>query len=395
MKKRIIIMMYYMHCGGVERALVDLLKNINPAEFEVDLFFLEKKGELLCEIPEYVNQLELDVSPLQREMIRAQSIKQLPKNIIFWKKPLHTADMMLRFAKYKCKHVRVPAYCAAMEYLHMNEYDIALDFHGYLSATTFVLAKKVKAKKKFTWIHSEMLVRGIEGFWDYLQNFDGIFCVSEVCRQLTTAKLPRYPEKAIRLFPNFLDTERILSLSKVPCEKKMGNGEVTLLTVGRLDPAKGYDMAIDAAQLLVQNGVDFRWYFCGEGDQRSALEEKIQSLNLQERVILLGYSDNPYAYMKNCDIYVQTSMHEGYGLTVLEALLLGCAVISTPVPCALEEIQDGDNGLIVEKTPESIADGIQRLIRDKQLLLKIKSNHPNVESVNRRSAEMLSQILEE
>ena len=76
---------------------------------------------------------------------------------------------------------------------------------------------------------------------------------------------------------------------------------------------------------------------------------------------------NPYPYIKAADIYVQSSRFEGFGLTITEAKILGRAIVCTNFPTAFNQLEDGKNGIIVEMTAESIASGIEKLLKDESL----------------------------
>ena len=88
-------------------------------------------------------------------------------------------------------------------------------------------------------------------------------------------------------------------------------------------------MAVEAACFLKKKGLAFKWYFIGEGSERKNIEKMISSYRLQNDVILLGLQTNPYPYMAQADVYVQTSRHEGFGMTIAEAKILGLPIVST------------------------------------------------------------------
>ena len=103
----------------------------------------------------------------------------------------------------------------------------------------------------------------------------------------------------------------------------MSNGKNKILTVGRLSDKKGQDLAIQAAELLKNANVDFVWYFVGDGETKNLLSKMILELHLENNVVLLGGRSNPYPYFENCDIYVQPSRSEGFGISLAEAKLFG------------------------------------------------------------------------
>ena len=392
--KKIAVMMYRMGCGGVERALIELLKRIDPNEYAVDLFLLEQKGEFLELIPEYINQMMLDIPDLDRELVQTMEIRPTVKSGIASGHFLQTVDLLLRYIKHKLRKTPAPAYVTAFEKMEMVEYDIALDFHGYASATTYVLAEKVNAKKKYTWIHGESCLRDLPVFWTYLQKFDKIFCVSGDLAESVKAILPQCSRERIEVFHNFVDCQRILErAADGPRLSGASGASVKLLTVGRMAWEKGYDMAIEAAAILKNRGIDFHWFFGGDGPLRSQLEQQIAQHGLVEQISLLGYCENPYSLMKDCDIYVQPSRSEGYGITIVEALVLGCPVISTRVAGAKEEITGGVNGMVEDIDARSIADGVTDLLSQPQLLNEMKRRNADFGTYNAESMKMFWEIL--
>ena len=180
-----------------------------------------------------------------------------------------------------------------------------------------------------------------------------------------------------RVFPEFEDKMVPLydinngdMIAKMAEEENPFTGEpapVKIVTVGRLVEQKGYDLAVDVAEILKQQGICFKWFFVGEGPERTRIENRIARANLEEQVVLVGAKDNPYVYMKHADIYVQTSRFEGYCLTLGEARMLNTPVISTNFDVVYNQLRDGENGLIVEMNAQAIADAIQRLWNDIEL----------------------------
>ena len=83
---------------------------------------------------------------------------------------------------------------------------------------------------------------------------------------------------------------------------------------------------------------------------------------------------NPYLYMARCDVYVQTSSFEGFGLTIAEAKILGKPVVSTNFDVVHDQLKHGENGLIAEMTPESVAGNIIHLLENDNLRNQIVAN---------------------
>ena len=142
-------------------------------------------------------------------------------------------------------------------------------------------------------------------------------------------------------------------------------GDINLLSIGRYCNAKNYDNVPDIAKRMIGHGlVNFKWYIIGFGGSEALIKSKIKEAGMEEHVILLGKKDNPYPYIKACDIYVQPSRYEGKSVTVREAQILGKPVAVTAYPTAPSQINDGVDGVIVPLDNEGCAQGLARFIAD-------------------------------
>lgn len=150
-----------------------------------------------------------------------------------------------------------------------------------------------------------------------------------------------------------------------------------ILAVGRLNALKRFDRLITAyAEAKVAETCLL--VILGEGELRKKLEEQVKAYGLQERVLLLGYESNPYKYMTRAEYLVMSSDTEAYPVVMIEALSLGCPVLSTDCPSGPREIiRDGENGLLVELNAEALAVGMQRLCHDNQLRERLSRQAPS------------------
>ena len=114
-----------------------------------------------------------------------------------------------------------------------------------------------------------------------------------------------------------------------------------------------------------------RWYLIGYGGDEPLIRQRIAEEGMEGKVIILGKKENPYPYIKACDIYVQPSRYEGNSVTVREAQVLGKPVVVTNYPTAASQIQDGIDGIIVPMDNEGCAQGIAHFLQDKQLQCSI------------------------
>ena len=123
--------------------------------------------------------------------------------------------------------------------------------------------------------------------------------------------------------------------------------EPIILGVGRLNEVKGFDDLIKAHKYLLMNNVKNKLIILGEGEQRGYLERLILELNVRDSVILKGFVDNPYKYMRSASVFVLSSKYEGFSVVIAEALSVGLPVVSTDCPSGPSEIlEDGKYGLL-------------------------------------------------
>lgn len=150
-----------------------------------------------------------------------------------------------------------------------------------------------------------------------------------------------------------------------------------VLAVGRLNALKRFDRLI-AAYAQANITENCRLIILGEGELRKNLEQQIKDYGLQERILLLGYEANPYKYMTRAEYLVMSSDTEAYPVVLIEALSLGCPVLSTDCPSGPREIiREGVNGLLVALTEQALAAGMQRLCTDSQLRERLSRQAPS------------------
>lgn len=116
------------------------------------------------------------------------------------------------------------------------------------------------------------------------------------------------------------------------------------------------------------------WYFVGDGVDRPKIESLISEKQLDDYIEITSLQDNPYPYIKNCDIYVQPSYEEAHPLSIIEAQILGKATVSTATVGGQSIIKDGENGVIAEINAESIAQKTSLIYQDTALQKAIQNN---------------------
>ena len=366
MKKQLLFVMNNLKVGGAEKALVSLLQTIDYEKYDVDLFLFEHDGMFLKSVPHKVHILPVPENYRYFEMPLSASVKAFLK-----KGKISLALARIGFGYvYRTKKIGTQQEQFSWKFLRAampklsKKYDAAI---GYLEKRpNYFCIDNVQATTKIGFIHNDYNKLQMDVGFDlpYFRKFDHIFTISEQCETILKVNFPSVAAKFSVMY-NIVSPAALRTLAEAPIDfPKRG---VTLVTVGRLQPQKGFDMAVDALKLLVDKGKDVYWYILGEGEQRAMLTEKASVLGLQDRFILLGIRENPYPYVKAADIYVQPSRFEGKSIAIDEAKILAKPIVVTNFPSVVDQIEDRRNGLIVGMTADAIASGIEALIENPSL----------------------------
>ncbi len=143
--------------------------------------------------------------------------------------------------------------------------------------------------------------------------------------------------KTIRTIYNPVDFIKIRALAEEDCEIELR--EKFLVHVGRFVSLKRHDLLIQAYK---KTGIALPLVLIGDGPSRGDIESLIETEGLSHQVVLTGYLENPYPYIKQADLLVLSSDYEGFGNVLVEALALGTSVVSTDCPSGPNEILIGD-----------------------------------------------------
>ena len=152
-------------------------------------------------------------------------------------------------------------------------------------------------------------------------------------------------------------------------------GRKFLLAVGRFDEVKAFDRLLDGfAQTAGRHG-DWDLVILGDGEMRGALEAQVARLNLTGRVHLPGFVGNVAEWYDAADAFALTSLQEGFGMVLIEAMAHGCAVLSVDCDVGPREIiRDGEDGLLISQDdPTALAEGLDRLLGDAALRERLAS----------------------
>lgn len=376
-------MIINMNVGGTEKALLNMISIMPRQEFEITILVLEKSGGFLNYIPDWVHVKSLKDFHEIKSVINEPPLKVI-KTLLKNANVLEAVLLFLIHVYSTLTKERSLLYKYLLhKYPNEGEYDIAVAYAGPMDFISFFIANKVIAKKKIQWIHFDITKIGFNYKFSskIFRRFDKIFVVSDEGKAKLINKLPSLNEK-IETFKNIVSNVNIQGLANQDEGFKDNFNGIRILTVGRLSAEKGQDLIIPVLAKLKKEGFNIRWYCIGEGAAREEYENLIIRYGIEEDFILLGSNPNPYPFIKQCDIYVQPSRHEGYCITLTEAKYFNKPIVSTNFTGANEQLNQNETGMIVEVDSKDIYLAVKKLLTDKSLQIKFTKNLEN-ESDNR------------
>ena len=389
--KKILFSAYSLDVGGIETALVTLLKYL-VNDYDITLVLEKKQGVFLEDLPKEIKVITYTPSSLKFKLIRKviNFVKQLSFKL-----------------KYK------------------NKFDFSADFATYSMPASFVA--RTASKNNAIWIHNNYMnfydndINQYRKFFKSLkvQEFKKIVFVSNLDKKVFIAQFPELI-KSTYVCNNLIDYKKIQKLAdeKIPNEdlkkifgedypninlnkiskkdaekqsKKEINAETKVpifLNVGRHDEKqKKISRILDATEKLNKNGFKFKVLLVGKGTNTKDYEEIIKEKKLNN-VILLGAKKNPYPYFKISDSFLLSSQFEGYPVVFVESEILGLPIITTNVSDSKKDI-DGIFGQVVENSEKGVYRGMKNFLEK-----GLKTEKFDSEKFNQNIIEQIKQIID-
>lgn len=336
--KKILFVIPSLEGGGAEKALVNLVNNMDPQKFDISLLTIFDGGP---------NKKFLNRNIKYRYIFK-RSFKGL--NILL--KMFTPKFLAKKFLKEK--------------------YDIVV---SYLQGPTarIVSGLENNSTVKISWVHANLqkddivkFYRNYKEFKEAYDKFNSVVFVSEAAK-MEFEKHTGLVGNHIVLY-NIIETEKIIAKSLEPIYNiSFDTKKVNLITVGRLTDIKGYDRLLAVARDLMLQEWDFHLYILGVGPLEQKMTNFIEVNKLHDHVTILGYKQNPYKYVKKADLFICSSYSEGFSIAVAESLIVG-----TPVLTTLESMKEllGENefGIIVDNQTEALLEGVVSLLKNPEKL---------------------------
>lgn len=357
-KKKILIVNNNLELGGVQRSLINLLNEVVES-YDITLFLFSNTGGYKDLLPSRIKVIEAK-SPLN--LLGVSQKDSRSKGMFFYLLRAALAVYARAFNNHLPIRVLVDAHSK------LKGYDVAISFlHSYEGhllyggCNDFVL-RRVESHKKVSYLHCDFLECGsnTKHTRKLMERFDAIAAVSESCRKRFLQAMPMMEDKTFCVYNCHNYQDYLIKAELDPVEYP--KGAVNILTVARIDEAKGILRAIEVIKRLIGEGYQIRWHLVGDGHLVDTVEKRILELGLEENILLYGNQSNPYRFMKNADLFMLPSYHEAAPMVFMEAKALRLPVLTTETISAREMFEDGTDGFICENSTEGIYTGLKRVL---------------------------------
>lgn len=333
--KKILFLIPTLSHGGAEKVLVNLVNNIDETKFDITVQALFDGG---------VNKQYL------KPHIKTKSVfkKVFPGN----------SRIIARFSP---------------EFLYKrfikDHYDIIV---SYLEGPTACIVSGCTDEdtKLVSWIHCKMDTEKAAsvGFRNFKEakkcynKFDYTACVSQWVKDYFVKTFDY--KKPIGVLYNTIETAEIIEKSDEPIEDiKLDKDVFNIISVGKIIAVKAFMRLAHIHKKLFDDGVKNHIYILGVGDERPKIEKYLAENNLTNTFTFLGYNTNPYKYVKACDLYVCSSLSEGFSTSVTESLIVGTPVVTTLCSGMQEMLgENNEYGIVTENNEDALYEGVKKML---------------------------------
>lgn len=334
MKKVFFIINSFSWGGGAEALLTQIVNNLNPQKYKIGIM----------------------------EIIHAD-IKKEPVN--------NNIEMYPYYVKANDPERKSKMYYVYHEWDNVIQKYVPQDYDLYVSFNylkpSFLLPK---GKKNIAWIHGDVYNLADPDMEEekVLQNkafykANKIVSISDITTQSLIDLFPEHREK-LQIIYNGIDVKKIRQMAKQPTDIQLHHPSI--LSVGRLDENKNPLRLLRIFEKIYQSNKKIHLYYLGYGRLDKDINRISEEKEMQDNVHLLGYHDNPFPIMAQCDVNCMFSLSEGFGLGIAEGLCLGVPFVGTDVGAFKRLSNNGKCGKTVD-TDDDAAKAISELLQeDKQ-----------------------------
>ena len=352
---KILFVCYGLGIGGIEKCLVNLL-NAMPENFDIDVLLMNPQYTFKNQIKRSVRFLNtfdyvLNIEDTMNEVKQRKGI-------------FNKLSMTISYCLFRLRVKMQKDAWVGFKPLP-DRYDVAIAYSHHDFSPYYVI-DKVKANKKVMWYHNgtyENEGKRYNRDKKYYTMFDHVVAVSTDCAKVLSERFD-FKEGQLLVLKNFCDADSIRMKAEQSTPLSFEKEGIHIVTVGRMTPEKGADLALEACKILCDEGRNIYWHWVGDGNQAEIIRTRIAAYGMEERFLLEGNQDNPYPFIRCGDIYVQPSYYEAYSTTVTEAKVLCKPIVTTDVGGMRDQLSNGVNGLIVPIDAAAVAGAVKTLMDD-------------------------------
>ena len=348
-----------MEFGGVEKVVINQLKNLDKNIFDVTLLLKMYQGGMRDQIPQDIDTIYL-----------TKGKEDFSKFKLFFFIQLILRNIKLRFlAKFPF-------------FVHQFFLKKKIDIIVSPTYTSFddVLNSYDKNAKKIAWFHTDIRDGKDHSnnlrILDKLKKFDWVVFGSRQTQQVIVDQYNiTFPSSQVIYNPIDIEGTRNKS-NEFPIDYEQ---RPVFLSIGRLNKRKGYHTLMQAHKSLLNEGITHSVVIIGDGEENLPLKNLARELGVENSFLFYGAKANPYPYIKACDYYILSSDSESYPLTIGEVLIIGKPIISTNVGGISEMMTHNENGLLIEYSAEAMAEAMKKFIYDREFVEQIQHNNKTVD----------------
>ena len=386
MKKNIIFVSTALWIGGIESALVNLLNRIDYNKYNVTCLILYNYTDMAHRIPKECKLIIAD----RDKCISFKEPYKYARLFHLLEKPQNASKKRLLIWKILCflfKGIEAHLYALYIKkQMAENKFDTAIIYSDVVCEAA---VKGTNADKYIMFYHHGAMRKVYHDKYGYRKS-EKIVAVSQSQADALKAFRPKYKNKIIAI-NNIIDVDDIKRRSKEKTDIEFTKDKFNIVSCGRLSPEKGMDLAVEACKILIDKGyTDFKWWVVGGGPVENDLATQIKNLGVQNYIELLGMQPNPYPFIAKSDLLVQPSRFEGHSVAIMESKILNTPIVATKA-AAKEQIQDSINGVLCDTDAESIAQAIEKVLTDEELLTKI-TDAVGKEDFYKRNEEIINNL---
>ncbi len=349
--KKILFFIPTLGGGGAEKVLVNMVNHLDASKYQVEiltLFDLDNNKKALSPNVKYTYCI--------KKFIRGYSkvIKLFPARFLY-------------------------------RILVKGDYDMVVSYCQ--GPTTRIAAGCTNPDVKLVqWIHNEFheqkkitkAYKSVSECIELQKKYDATVYVAQTVKDAYLKTFPEIKKNDVVLY-NIVESEEIKQKANEAIEEKnLYDADINLVCVGSFSAQKALHRLINIIKRLEDENINAKLILLGDGGLRKDLQQQCHTLKVEDKVVFLGYKANPYKYVKNADLFVCSSLHEGFSTAVTESLIVGTPVITTNCSGMSELLGDNEYGIIVDNDEEALYNGVLSLIKDKE-----KLNHYKKQAIKR------------